>query len=66
MATTLDQGAVGLLDCQQVAHLLGCSLRTVRRMCELRRVPFVKVGRLVRFRPADIERYIASNMVEAV
>ena len=66
MTTTLDLDAVGLLNCSQVAHMLGCSLRTMRRMTELRTIRFVKVGRLVRFRPQDIERYIASNMVEAV
>ena len=66
MATTLDLDAVGLLDCPEAAQMLGCSPRTVRRMTELRRIRFVKVGRLVRFRPQDIERYIASNMTEAV
>ena len=66
MATTLDLDAVGLLNCPQVAHMLGCSLRTVRRITEQRTIPFVKVGRLVRFRPQDIERYIALNMTEAV
>jgi excisionase family DNA binding protein len=66
MARDQDLDAVGLLNCPQVAHMLGCSVRTMRRMTELRTIPFVKVGRLVRFRPQDIERYITSNMTEVV
>ena len=55
-----------LMDCADVAKTLGCSKRTVRRMTELRTIPFVKIGRLVRFRPQDIDQYIASNLTEAV
>ncbi len=57
--------SVNLLDCPGVAEALGCSVRTVRRMTELRTIPFVNIGRLVRFRPQDIDQYIASNMTEA-
>ena len=58
--------SVHLMDCTDVADTLGCSKRTVRRMTELRTIPFVNIGRLVRFRPQDIDQYIASNMTEAV
>ena len=57
--------SVNLMDCTDVADTLGCSVRTVRRMAELRTIPFVNIGRLVRFRPQDIDQYIASNMTEA-
>jgi excisionase family DNA binding protein len=66
MTSAQDLDAARLLDCSQVADILGCSLRTVRRITELRTIPFVKVGRLVRFRPQDIERYIALHTTEAV
>jgi excisionase family DNA binding protein len=58
--------SVQLMDCAGVADTLGCSKRTVRRMTELRTIPFVNIGRLVRFRPHDIDQYIAANMTEAV
>jgi excisionase family DNA binding protein len=54
------------MDCAGVAETLGCSVRTVRRMTELRTIPFVNIGRLVRFRPQDIDQYITANMTEAV
>ena len=58
--------SVQLIDCAGVADTLGCSVRTVRRMTELRTIPFVNIGRLVRFRPQDIDQYITANVTEAV
>ena len=53
----------GLLDARQVAALLGVSEKTVRRMRDAGKLPpTVKVGvskTLVRWRRADIERFIA-------
>jgi excisionase family DNA binding protein len=55
-----------LLNCSQVADILGISVRKVRRMKSQREIPHVKVGRSVRFRPQDIESYVMSNVVVAV
>jgi excisionase family DNA binding protein len=47
-----------LLTIEQLAHHLGVTVRHVRRQIAERRVPYIKVGRLVRFDPAEITRWI--------
>ena len=47
-----------LIDISTLAKLLGVGKRYVRRMIAERRVPTVKVGRLVRFDLAEIRRWI--------
>ena len=54
-----------LLDPMQVAKVLGVSLRLVRRLVNERRIPYVKVGKLVRFEPADVKKYVATCKVES-
>ena len=54
-----------LLTEAQVAELLGTSTRQVKNLCDHRRLPFVKVGHLVRFRPTDIDAWIDANTVAA-
>jgi excisionase family DNA binding protein len=46
---------------EEVAERLGVKLRWVRRAIERRQLPFVRVGRLVRFRPEAIEAWIEAN-----
>ena len=55
--------AAPLLDIPAAADRLGVSERWVRRAVAERRLPFVKVGRYVRFRPADLDRYIDRQLV---
>jgi excisionase family DNA binding protein len=50
-----------LWTAEEVAERLGVKLRWVHRAMELRRLPFVKVGRLVRFKPEAIEAWIEAN-----
>jgi excisionase family DNA binding protein len=52
-----------LLDIDGLATRLGVSARFVRRLVEERRVPFVKVGRLVRFDPVEVEAWITASRV---
>ena len=47
-----------LIDIARLADLLGVGERYVRRMVAERRVPTVKVGRLVRFDLADIRQWL--------
>lgn len=54
-----------MLPCPEAADVLGVSERWVRRAVAERRIPFVKVGRLIRFRRSDLDAYIAANTVEA-
>jgi len=47
-----------LIDISEVAVHLGVNVRHVRRLVAERRIPFVKWGHLLRFDPADIQRWV--------
>lgn len=55
-----------LLDIAAVAETLGTSRRHVQRLVAERRIPFVKVGRFVRFDPAALEAWIDTRRVDPV
>ncbi len=55
-----------LLDYETASTRLGTTPRHLRRLVTERRIPFVKVGRFVRFDPADLDAYIAANRTEAL
>ena len=55
-----------LIDIDQAAVRLGVTPRFVRRLVDERRIPFHKIGKFVRFDPADIDRYIVRGRVESV
>ena len=55
-----------LLTQRQAAAVLGLSERTVERMRVAGNGPrFVRMGRSIRYRPADIENWIASRVVSS-
>jgi hypothetical protein len=61
MSTSTDR----LLDEVQAAHILGCSKALMRKMRMLCNGPaYHKVGRLVRYAPADLQSYMAACRVE--
>ena len=47
-----------LLTIDQLAERLGVSVRHIRRLVAERRVPYLKVGWLVRFDPAEITAWL--------
>lgn len=54
--------AMQLLDERQAAHLLGCSVHKLQK--DRRKgspIPFLKIGRCVRYRKEDLEAYIISR-----
>jgi excisionase family DNA binding protein len=53
-----------LIDINQAAARLGVTPRFVRRLVDERRIPFHKIGKFVRFDPADVDRYIVRGRVE--
>lgn len=53
-----------LLDIDGLAERLGTTPRFVLRLVEERRIPYLKIGRLVRFIGAEVERWISSSRVE--
>jgi len=57
-----DAAATLLLDVQAVAVMVGCSSRNIYRLSDGGRMPRpVRIGRLVRWRTADIEAWIAAG-----
>jgi len=54
-----------LLDVSATAELLGVNERWIRRAVSERRIPFVRVGRLIRFRPCDLQAYVERRLVPA-
>ena len=58
MATYEQTTFPELIDVKTLAALFGVGERYVRRMVTERRVPTVKVGRLVHFDVAEIRRWV--------
>jgi excisionase family DNA binding protein len=60
--TTLRKGTKAtlptLIDVEALAETLGVGVRQVRRLVEERRIPFIKVGRYVRFDVDDVARWV--------
>ncbi|MDX2527859.1 excisionase family DNA-binding protein [Streptomyces ossamyceticus] len=54
------------MSVDQVAELLGTTIRFPRRLIEERRIRFVKVGRHVRIPESAVREFIAANTVEPV
>ncbi|MBT2366887.1 excisionase family DNA-binding protein [Streptomyces sp. ISL-10] len=55
-----------LLTVEQVARLLGTTVRFPRRLIEERRITFVKVGRHVRIPESAVTAFVTANTVEPV
>ena len=52
-----------LLTMEQLAERLGVTHRHVRRLVAERRVPFLRVGRFIRFDPAEVGAWLDSHRV---
>jgi excisionase family DNA binding protein len=50
-----------LLTVKQAADLLGCSEAGIRKWVYQRRLPVVRVGRLVRVRATDLETFVEAG-----
>jgi excisionase family DNA binding protein len=55
-----------LINITELGRLTSIKVATLRKYVAKRKIPFVKVGRLVRFRPSEIEVWIASRAVAEV
>lgn len=53
-----------LLTQEQAAEVLGVTPRYVRDMRARNVLPYVKVGKLVRFRRSDLVAFIEANLVD--
>ena len=54
-----------LLSIDELAETLGVTRRHVRRLVDERRMPFLKVGKFVRFDPAAISDWLDQSRVAA-
>lgn len=54
-----------LTDAPGIAEYMGCTERHVRELVYRRQIPFVKVGRSLRFDIPAIDRWIDGNSVQA-
>ncbi len=52
-----------LMSVKEAAHLTGLSAHTVYGMVSQRRIPFVKVGRLVKFDEAMLHAWLKQHTV---
>jgi excisionase family DNA binding protein len=55
----------GLMTVQDAAKFLAVSTSTLYGWVYLRRIPFVKVGRALRFELAELQKFIQANRVNA-
>ncbi len=55
-----------LVDIDTAAEHLSVSPRFVRRLVAQRRVPYLKVGKFVRFDPVDLDAWLEGCRVESV
>lgn len=59
-------GSAPLVDAEQIAAFLGCSVKHVRRLAELGQFPKpMKVGRLRRWRRQAVELWIETQQGES-
>ena len=63
MGESIHNNTEGTWGNEQAAEYLGCTPKTLRVWVSQRRVPFIKVGRLTRFRQKDLDEYLEQNFV---
>jgi excisionase family DNA binding protein len=55
-----------LLNVREAAQYLGLEVDTVYKKARLREVPYVKVGRALRFDVKALERFIEQHTIETI
>lgn len=55
-----------LLDTDELAEVLRVTPRHVRRLVAERRIPFLKVGRFVRFDPGELDIWLDEQRVDLI
>lgn len=62
----MNHSTIELLTIKDVAELFKISVPTVRRLQQLRQLPFIKVGGSVRFAKSDIVEYLKKERIESI
>jgi excisionase family DNA binding protein len=55
-----------LLTVEQAANRMGISARSLRRLVQFKRIRHLRIGRMVRLHPHDVDAYLQTSTVEAV
>ena len=55
-----------LLNVEEAAGYLGLKVDTVYKKARLRELPYVKVGRALRFDVTALERYVEQHTIETI
>jgi excisionase family DNA binding protein len=55
-----------LIDIDMVASHLGVSVRHIRRLIDERRIPFVKVGKFVRFDVDEVAQWVDEHRTDVL
>ena len=53
--------SAGLLTPQDVCRILNIKMSNLRALIHKKKIPFIKVERLLRFRAEDIQNYLIKN-----
>jgi excisionase family DNA binding protein len=59
----VDPARPSLFSIEQLADWLGVTNRFIRRLVAERRIPFLKIGKFIRFDPAEIEPWLDPQRV---
>jgi excisionase family DNA binding protein len=51
-------------DIKDLEKIYGIKERTARHLVATKAIPFIKIGRLVRFRFADIDQWLTDNTTQ--
>jgi excisionase family DNA binding protein len=52
------------INTEELAEYLGVGINTVRSWTFMKKIPYVKMGRLVRFDLKEIDKWIHDNKIE--
>lgn len=61
---TVIEEQTKLLDVAQAAERLSVTPRFIRRLVFERRLAYIKVGKFVRFEPADLDAWLSERRIE--
>lgn len=60
------EALIKLLKTDEAAESLGIGVRTLQEKVEAREIACIRIGRAVRFDPADLAAFIERNRVKAI
>ncbi len=65
-AISTDRDEIGLLTREQAAKRINCSQRNLHNLRVIGQLPYVKIGKLIRFIPADLDAYVEAHRIGGV